>query len=342
VTRHRCVLVGYGQIGGRLAEDAAAARHYPYATHAQALRNHPAFELAAIVDHEPVARAVAHRDWPLIEIAAEIAALRNPRSFDVAILATPPAHRGDSIDRLPGLRAVVAEKPLATSHGAAKQFLESCKSRGIAVQVNLPRRLDETMRALASGGRATRIGEIQSGFAVYGNGIHNNGTHLVDWIRQIAGEITALRAGAMDEVSVEGPLPGDCNLPFTIWLEGGSRIHVEPLRFAHYREVGIELWGQSGVLALWHEGLTLVTASRAPNRALSGAYELTLDAPEVTTTTIGTAMRRLYDNLADVLGGRDVLHSNGENAASDAAIVEAILRSSAEGGRRLTRPDGGW
>ena len=50
------------------------------------------------------------------------------------------------------------------------------------------------------------IGKIQSAFGLYGNGLNNNGTHLIDWSRMFLGEVNWVQAIANGECLKEGPI----------------------------------------------------------------------------------------------------------------------------------------
>jgi predicted dehydrogenase len=323
--RLRTVLVGFGKMGAGYAADPVMTRAYPYAVHAQVLRDHPAFRWDAVVDPQADARAAAVRDWGAARAVATVADLPDAGSYDVAVIATPPEHRAEMLAGLPGLKAILVEKPLARSVADGERLLAEAAARKILVQVNFQRRADPTGRALASGGLAARIGKVQCAFATYGNGLENNGTHLIDWIRFLLGEVTSVRR--LDEFPAfrEGPIDGDVNPAFCLAMAGGFPVMVSPLRFSAYRELSIEIWGTEGRLALQQEGLTLVSWPKLPNRGLSGAFEVSGDRPTVEATGCGTALYCLYENLTAALAGREALCSPGESAVQTMRIVETLL-----------------
>lgn len=324
------VLVGFGRIGAGLADDPVHSRAYPYATHAQVLRDHPEFNWCAVVDVDEKARAVARDSWAVPEVVSEIGDLGDRLSIRVAVIATPPASRPAVLAALPNLKAILIEKPLAEDVQAARDFLETCRGLGIQVAVNLPRRYDPLFRDLANGGLERRVGRPMSVFGTYGNGLRNNGTHLVDLIRMLLGEVETVQAVANTALE-EGPIPGDVNVAFGCRLPKGPAVMVAPVRFAEYREVGLDLWGNSGRLQIVHEGLTLISSPRGPCRALTGAHEIVHEHIDVETTDFGSALYRVYDNLAEVLCGRRS-HCSGEEALATLRIVEAVRRSEKSGG----------
>lgn len=329
----RTVLVGFGNIAAGLSRDPMVARHFAHASHAQVLRDHPDFSWEAVVDPSAAARERARDGWG---IRCCVAALEDihQSELDVAVLATPPDGRIGTLDGLKELKGVLVEKPLGRpGAGGGAEFAARCRARAVPVQVNFWRRADAGLQELAAGGLAARIGSVQAASAVYGNGLFNNASHLVDMIRMLLGEVAAAMALGDPEPLAAASIPGDVQIPFALRLESGATVAVQPLDFRHYREVGLDLWGETGRLTILQEGLTLSCYRRCPHRALSDADEIASDAPETLESTVGTALWRMYDNFASALRGEAELCSPPDSALRSEAVLDAVLRSASEGGR---------
>jgi predicted dehydrogenase len=324
----RTILVGCGRIGATYADDPVMAAHYRYVSHAQALAAHPEFQWIAAFDRDEAAARAVSRRWNV----ANLADLSQAKDVDVAVLALPPGERLAALEALPSVHAVLVEKPLGRDRADAEAFVEYCRKRGILVQVNLPRRADATHRNLAEGELARRIGRPQGAFVVYGNGLANNGTHMIDLARWFLGEVRSAQVPGGLDARREGPLEDDINVPFVLRHESGAATFAQPLAFAHYRENMIDIWGEEGRLALLQEGLRIAYSRLRPNRAMQGEHELENDAPAVETTSIGTSLYALYDDLARALRDEVVPASTAENAMRNAVVVDAIRQSAAAGG----------
>ncbi len=330
----RTVLVGFGRIAAGYASDPRMARWFPFPTHAQMLPAHSSFDCTAVVDPAPESRNQAIRNWGVQEAAAELEQLDDPGRFEVAVLATPPESRLGFLGRLPNLKAVIVEKPLGTDLAAARTFLEACAARNILVQVNFPRRGDREMRRLAASLQED-IGRVQASFALYGNGLNNNGSHIVDWVRMFLGEVAWVRAIPEGPVLTEGPIPGDTSLPFSLGLASGVCLVAQPISFTNYRENSLDIWGEMGRLSFWQEGLTASVSPRADHRFLDAHCEIASDLPDVKLTGQGKAMYELYGNLARALLQGEALWSGGEPALRVMEIIGAIRCSFAKDGKRV-------
>lgn len=328
----RTMLVGLGRVGMGYAEDPVMARWFPYASHAQVLAEHPAFEWGAVADPSDDARARAAARWNIPFGAAAADAVAEHYAPEVAVLATPPGTRLAIVERLPSLRAVIVEKPLGRSVAEAEEFLALCQERSILVQVNLWRRADEQFRALAAGRLAAEVGEPETVYSVYGNGLMNNGTHVVDFIRMLVGDFEVVQALPGVGSRFAAPIEGDVNVPFIARLTGEVSAAVLPLDFHHYREVGLDVWGTSGRLSIFQEGLSILTYPCLENRSAAGEREIASDQPVPLRSTVGHAFYHLYTNLAQALNEGGELWSPGSLALRAQQVTDAVQRSLGEGG----------
>ncbi|MFQ5763792.1 MAG: Gfo/Idh/MocA family protein [Rhodospirillales bacterium] len=331
----RTIVVGFGRIADGLRHDARMAKHFTYATHAQVLNDHPAFQWLGVVDPADDARRAAAEDWKVPHVAADLDTVAKEVEPELAVIAAPPGHRSEIVQQLPSLKAVMVEKPLAGGGEEGPAFIGFCRQHNVHVQVNYWRRGDALYRELAEGGLEKMIGRPQAAFATYGNGLHNNGSHLVDFIRMLMGEVATVQTLGDVRLVDGAPLADDVHAPFALRMAGGALVTVQPLDFGHYREVGLDIWGETGRLALYQESLGVFHYPLADNRGLEGEKEIASDKPEVLAPTVGQALYRLYDNLAQVVAGEAEPWSPGDDALQTDLVVGAVLTSAAEGGQRL-------
>ncbi len=319
-------LIGFGRMAQGYAADPVMARHFRYAAHAQVLRDHPAFEWRAVIDPAPDARTAARADWNVETCAATAAGLGAAAAdIEVAVLATPPDARSGLLNAFPQLKAVIAEKPLGRSVAEAQAFLDDCKGRGIAVQVNLWRRGDRLFRELAAGRLRELIGTAQAATCLYGNGLVNNGTHMIDFSRMLFGEAAGFQLIGARPGFVEGPIADDTNPRFVLEMANGLAIDFQPLQFCAYREAGLVIWGTNGRLDILAEGLVVRHFPLASHRSMKGEREIAVDAPRELESTVGDALYEIYDDLARYLATADGGKPGGLCSPGDSALVSTAL-----------------
>lgn len=325
MTRLKTALVGFGRMAAGYAEDPANARWFSYATHAQVLRDHPAFNWVSVIDPSLDALTLASSRWNVPVTAQSLSELPNAEEIEVAVIATPPEARSGMLDYLPSLRAVLVEKPLGVDLAAATAFVEECHRRGILGIVNFPRRFDPELISLACGGLQKAIGQPQAVFGTYGNGMRNNGSHLINLVDMLIGKPNEVRLIDGGRRFVEGPIKGDCNFPFTMLWDSGLVASINPLSFSAYREVGLDIWGDSGRIQILNESLTLLTTPVADNRQLTGSRELCYESNDTRYSGLGRALYLAYDNLAASLQGEENLHCSLDDGLNTMSLVEDLM-----------------
>jgi predicted dehydrogenase len=335
--RYRTALFGVGQIGAGYAYDAMRARYFEYATHAQVLAAHPSFEWVAAVDPSQDALARVSRNWNVPILATTVDDLARRCELDVAVIAFPPGpDRERILDLFPSLRAIIVEKPLGVDLAEAERFVQLARRAGVLVQVNFYRRGDSTFRTLASGELFDRIGHTQAVFGVYGNGLRNNAVHIIDLLRLLYGEVDTVQAIPGPVEWRAGPLKNDVQFPFAIRMTTGFTALMQPLDFGHYRENGLDIWGEKARLGIWLEGLLITIHPKRENRALSETSELAMDDAKILPSTIGAAFYNIYENVARAVSSGEPLWSSGDNALRTSAVVEAAVRSVNESRRPVS------
>lgn len=335
MSKLKTAIIGFGRIAHGYSSDPAMSKLYKYATHAQVLRDHPGFAWQTVVDPLESSREIACQKWGITHAAKSIEELESAPEIEVAILSMPPDQRLKALEALPSLKAVLVEKPLASSLESARQFVDYCLKRNILLQVNLTRRADQATRELAAGRLAEIAGNIQVVNGIYGNGLLNNGTHMIDLCRMLFGEISSVQAIALAECFEEGPIVGDRNPAFVMYPSAGPAIVMRAVKFANYRENGLDIWGEKSRFAYMHGGMLLLDYPSCASRVLSTDKEIPHDCPRQHQSTLGHALYSMYDNLYRSISGTDELWSSGESALQTASIIESIEDSLDAGGDRI-------
>jgi len=290
----RSALIGFGRIGNSIRHDKKISEYFTFSSHAQVLSEHPCYEWVAVVDPVAEARRAA-LEWEVPSVVGSVKEISN-HDIEFAVLAIPPGQRIEAIKQLPTLKSVLIEKPMG-AEGA--NFLAYCKGRGIDVSINFWRRGDRTYRELASGGLKERIGKPQAVFCTYGNGLFNNGSHLVDFIQMLFGEvkdvITMCPPTTLKSLGCSGPMD-DYHATFVLCMDGFN-VMVHPVNFDLYREVGVDIWGEKGRLAFYQESLGIFHYPVNEHRAMERQKEVSSDAPKVVPQTVGDALYNIYTSI---------------------------------------------
>lgn len=333
----KTAVIGFGKMAASLSDCAKVARFYPLFTHAQVLKDHPNFDWVSVVDIDGAARDEAKSRWGIADVADCVEGLTNAADIEVAVLATPPEHRLSLVEKLPNLKAVLTEKPLGRDNVDAGTFLDHCQERGILLQVNYPRRGDDRFLDLAAGGLEKYVGDIQVVFGIYGNGLRNNGSHMVDTCRLLFGEVIGVQALRRHEDHLDLPIQGDEAVDFILFMDGGIDVTLRAVDFRHYRENGLDIWGSAGRLTIYQEMTDFRHFNLGECRILDHHYEIVSDLGGLRVyEEQSMAYRNIYDNLFRAVNVGELLISSGENARINERIIETITVSAAGNGQRIS------
>ncbi|MCK4911649.1 MAG: Gfo/Idh/MocA family oxidoreductase, partial [Thermodesulfovibrionales bacterium] len=188
-------------------------------THAHAFHRHPDFEPACFVepDREKARKAVSvwgGRAYGSLDEAF------SGQAFDVVSVCTPTTtHRDVLLDVLGrDIKCVIHEKPLAADMDEAAELMEACGSSPVPVMVNYTRRYMKEMIGIRARIAKGEFGSFVSGSCYYGKGILNNGSHAVDLLRYLIGEVEDVSyvSGRVDY------LPQDPSVSCVLGISGGG------------------------------------------------------------------------------------------------------------------------
>jgi predicted dehydrogenase len=313
---------------------------------AEAVRVHPACELAACVDED---RAAVDRIGADLELPAQRRftnlADAIEAGVDAAIVATPAgAHVEPSELALSSDVAVLVEKPFTLQLADAVRLVALAEERGITLMVGQQYRYlryMRTVRRLLADGAIGPVGMVvahyyhehghvsPSSAAMENSILWGPTVHHIDALRYVFGQpITGVVADLFGNPWT--PLPPGTAVQAMLTLEGGVRAQYSATyeSYGHERfERGQEFYerfvGERGTLHVLHRWLVLCRSGRLPRWISRGRRPVTEEA-----ILLDQLRRAIGDDEKPEVGGRDNLET--------LAALEACRRSSDE--RRWVDP----
>ncbi|MDX9861963.1 MAG: Gfo/Idh/MocA family oxidoreductase [Rhodospirillales bacterium] len=278
------------------------------------------------------------------DIEAAIAA-----GIDAAIIANPaPLHVATALPLARAGVPLLIEKPLAGAPEGVAPLLEACAAKGVPLQVGYCLRFDPSLRAVKDALVTETIGRVLSlhaevgqhladwrpgadyrqgvsARAALGGGALLELSHEIDYVRWLAGEVTAVAAavGRLGDLEIDVEDSADLLLTFGSGARG--TIHLDMLQRPATRICRIV--GSAGTLT-W-DGIRHQARLHRPD---TDGWE-TLPAPASSRDDIFRNQFRHF--LETIRTGRPPL-VDGADAARTLAVIAAARRSAAE--QRTIRP----
>ena len=246
-----------------------------------------------------------------------------------------------------GARVIVCEKPLAASLKDAASLITACKRRGAGLIVNHERRYDPRYAKIRSMIEEGLIGQVRTvhasiltgGFravsrAEMGGGpLLHDGTHMIDIIRFLFGEIASV-SGRFDRA---GNRTSGFEDRATAWIRtrGGIDVFLEAGGPRDYFVFELAISGTKGKIVAGNGYQSLHTARRS--RYYTGFNDLAeRQFPRFRRDNYFTME---YREAARMLAGEDIqATSGGEDAYRAIEAIHAIYLSSSKGGKIVELP----
>ena len=316
----RVAIVGLGRIGCGTPGD-------PPRSHLAAVAGVEGLLLVAAIDPSPDARDRARAAWSLdaplhegleslAEGAADIIAVAVP-------LAARPAAVLAAIEKTP--RVLIVEKPFAASLAEAEQLAAAAARQGVALRVNFPRRFDPGHQSF----RAALVADPRHVVVRYGKGLFNYGSHMVDLLLGWFGPFASVAAFG-DSAAVDDP-----SLSFHARLAGGFDATFVGIDGLGYDQFEVEFHLADRRLELVAGGVEKWRQWAIPDRYYAGYTQLGPREEVVPAAPVG-GFRELYRAARDHLDHGAPLGGCGpEDAAHGIAVLDAVRRSAAAGGKRI-------
>jgi predicted dehydrogenase len=189
----RAAVVGLGRVG--LLFDLDERRRGVW-THVGAYsRLSEEFDLVAVCDPDAERRALALARRPGLRAFDTLEDLLAEEPLDVVSICTPPeAHAQQVAAAAPYVRGIMCEKPLSSDAAEGEDAAAACAEAGVLLVVNYYKRFEaavrEAKRLLSDGA----VGTLHSAVAIYSGGLDAVGSHAIDLVGFLVGELSLLCA----------------------------------------------------------------------------------------------------------------------------------------------------
>ena len=325
-SRYKAALIGCGKIGSEFADDPRAG-DWGVFTHAAAYTSCPATELVAVCDTDLDRAERCGRRWNIPARYAHPARLLAEQQPDIVSVCTPDATHYDVVRAAllaDGVRAVLAEKPLATSLPHAEELVRLAAKRRIVLTVNYSRRYADNHVRLRDFLRAGGLGTVRLVRGLYTKGTAHNGTHWFDLARFLVGEVTAVRGA---DRLLEGG--ADPTLDVRLQFSGGAAGELLACPAEEFTVFEMELLGSRGRVRLLESGSVIEYYHVIEGVPLAGYCGLAL--AERAEGGMRDMLLRAVEDMVDSLETGMGVRCSGEDGVAALRIAEAAGESARAG-----------
>ena len=324
-TRLRVALIGCGKIGSEFADDPRIKGIY---THAGAWRACEDIDLVAVCDADLERAQRCAERWGVTHWHSDLSKMLEQEHPDLVSVCTPDATHYQIVSAAiesPGMRGILAEKPLALELAQAERLVALATEQGISLAVNYSRRYSQGHQALRQRIRNGELGAIQTVAGFYTKGTLHNGTHWFDLARFLIGEVTEVRG--FDRLREEGEDP---TLDVRLNFQNGVSGSLLGLSATAYSLFEMDIVGTLGRVRIVDSGHWFENFHAGDSPYYSG-YRTLLPGEREAGRIDDTLFNAARDLVASIQEGRAPL-CDGNDARLALAIGLAARTSSANGG----------
>jgi predicted dehydrogenase len=284
--RYNVIIIGAGNIGALF--DSPDSKNV--LTHAHAFTKHTGFNLIGFIDIDGKKAHQAAELWGC-KTFRNIEEVFSSGNIDVACVAVPDEYHYNvlkEVSEFP-LQVIFAEKPLTKTYSEADEISKIFLEKKIDVVVNYSRRFVPEFEKIKNDIEKGIYGEYLTGTGYYGKGIIHNGSHLIDLLRYLIGEIDTIKPISSksdfysDDKSISAFLTFENNRPF----------FIQTVDFRKYTIFEIDILFERKRIRIYDSGFKIEEYDIQENTIFKGYKNI------VKTVEIDTSLHNALYNAAE-------------------------------------------
>jgi len=195
-------IIGCGRIAGGF--EGGLGRVFP-STHAGAYLNNPNTNVVSISDNDNQKLIKFAKHWEIDRFYQNYKEMLLKEKLDLISVCTHDNTHYEIIDDIinAGIKNIFCEKPLGKSSNEISKMISSCKKHNVNLIVNHSRRWNDRYIYLKHIIKQNKLGSIISITGRYTSGVRVVGSHMIDIMRFLVGEVIFIKGIKETYQSVE-------------------------------------------------------------------------------------------------------------------------------------------
>lgn len=325
-------VVGCGRIASIFDDD--PKREY-IASHIGAYQHVKDTEIVAVCDINEDRLKKCQERWGIQQRYIDYKEMLTKERVDILSVCTPPESHYQIVREAikdKNIKAIFCEKPIADTVKDAEKMVKLCREKNIILQIGHQRRFDELHRELRESICKKNMGEVQQANFYYTAGINNTGSHMVDLLRFFFGGVSWAEAFFSKSPSRKD---SDPNLDGILKFKDGLLVTFQACDAKKYLVFELNCFLEKARFVLKDSGFSLDFYEAKESKNFSGYKELYKMSSSFAVKYKRNFMVNAVNHLVECIkSGKNSL-SSGEDGLADLKIINAVLRSAENNGKRI-------
>src|ERR1700691_4640735 len=289
---YRVAIIGAGRIGAML--DDPSSPHV--LTHAHGYRACEGFEIAGFVDRDLNKANAASARWGGGAFDS-LEELFETQAIDVVSICLPDELHYPtllSVAEKP-VKFIFLEKPAVRTVEEAKEVRTLYSALPVRVQVNYTRRFVPEIRSIREAIKNGSYGKFLTGTGYYGKGLLHNGSHMVDLLQFLVGEVgDVVKIGEVADFYDDDP-----SVSALLTMPSGGIFYLGHIDSRKFHVFELDLTFENKRIRICDLGTIIEEYSAGNNRTFEGYRTLNKEVEYATehTKAMYYAIKNIRDNL---------------------------------------------
>lgn len=269
-------------------------------THAHAYTKHPGFNLSGFYDLDQERSQLAAKKWNCRSFD-DISFINN---IDIISICTPDNLHVESIKQVVKLNPelIFLEKPITNKLDDIPYIFDISKT--IPIAVNYSRRYVIEFQHLAQRISSKEFGNYVCGSGYYGKGFIHNGSHMVDLLRLLVGNIEFVKRIS----EIKDYYQKDHSKNVDIFFDENARFSMHAIDCNNYTIFELDLFFEKARIRILDSGFKVEIYEIIEDVIFNGYRKL--QKIENFSTQLISAMFNAMDNIFNFLNGKEKLLCN--------------------------------
>lgn len=320
---YKAAVIGCGRVGCSFDDDPLRK---VISTHARAYYENPKTELYALCDVDKSKLVKYGKRYSVDHLFTSVDDLLAKTKPDlISICTLPETHEEITIKAAKaGVKGIFCEKPIATSISAAKKMIKICEKNDVVLLIDHQRRFDPLFSKLKNEINNGLLGSIYQSTFYYTAGIFNTGTHVIDLMRYLFGDVEWVIG---KNSIIPSPNPEDPNIDGMLAFKNGIFAGLHALDVKDYLIFEQDILGSKGRLRILSSGFELEYYGVSDSRYFSGYKEMEkLDLP-FEAPKERQYMLEAINHLVNCIENKTNSISSGDDGVKALETILALIKS---------------
>ncbi len=304
--KYNAAIIGCGNIAALYDQPHHSDR---VLTHAHAYTLEPRINLCALADVDRQRAIDAAGKWGGTPYN-DARKMLEKEDIDIISICVPDEYHESILDLcyLYNPKAVFCEKPLTKNTDSANRIVKEYEDAGIHLAVNFTRRWDQAVQELKKEIMQDKYGRVLNVSCIYTKGILHNGSHLIDLLRFLFGDVAdaAVLSGRYDWDET------DPTLDAFIRFSNGAQAHIMGADARCYTLFEIDILFEKARIYFDRSGFQMTVYKIEENPIYSGYLDIV--EKQCIQTGLNRAISCAVSNIIDAIEGKDKLICSGKDA----------------------------